>query len=296
MLKTALSSLLVAICCLLVPGAGLQAQTRVTYPAPESLSDVRYNDLIEILTLALKKTTAQYGPATIAPSGVVMNEAREIACLQEGKLINVLWTSTSQEKERRLLPVRIPLRKGLLGYRISLIPKDKPAVIDTVADVNGLKTLAIGQGIGWGDIAIYKANGLNVLAANYENLFKMLNIGRFALFPRGLGEVFAEFERNKGRQPNIAVEQHLVIYYPWPYYFFFNKKDAGLAKRVEAGLRIMQQDGSFDALFDKYNASAIARADLAHRRVIKIKNPFLPKATPLLNKSLWFTPSPKEQR
>lgn len=268
------------------------AQTRVTYPAPENANDVRYNDLIEILNSALEKTVPKYGPYMAAPTPVLMNEARQLAAIEQGNtIINIVWSSTSEDKERKLLPIRIPLRKGILGYRIALTAKSKQAEIDKVMTLDDMKKLTIGQGLGWGDVEIYKSNGITVFSAQYDGLFKMAAGGRFDLFPRGISEIGPEFDANSAALPELAIEKGLLIYYPWPYYFFFNQQDKALAERIETGIRMMMRDGSFDTLFKKYNANAIEKANFKGRRVIRIENSILPKATPLSDKSLWFDPS-----
>jgi len=269
------------------------AQTKVVYPAPENERDVRNNDLIEILTTALEKTIPEYGSFLIGPASQVMNEARQQDSLLRSININVWWSSTTEEKEELFLPVRIPLRKGLLGYRISFIAKEKQSLIDNISTHDDLKDYTIGQGIGWGDVDVYRANNLQVAVANYENLFKMINYNRIDLFPRGIGEIFAEYKNNKDTLPNLAIEKNLLIYYPWPYYFFFNKSDSELARRVESGIRMMISDGSFDVIFQQYNSDAIKEANIESRRIIQIDNPFVPESTPLSDKSLWFNPFSK---
>ena len=173
-------------------GSAGHAQTQIIYPAPESVNDVRYNDLIEILNTALEKTRDKYGPYTTAPSAHIMNEARQQKTIEDGTgIINIFWSSTSEDKEKRLLPVRIPLRKGLLGYRIALISKDKQALIDKVHTLDDLRKVRVGQGFGWGDVEIYKANGIPVLTAQYDKIFHITAKGRFDLFPRGIAEVIS---------------------------------------------------------------------------------------------------------
>ncbi|MGA7827736.1 MAG: transporter substrate-binding domain-containing protein [Geobacteraceae bacterium] len=267
------------------------AQTTVVYPAFESGADSRYNDLLEILKTALEKTVAEYGPYTLQPSRSRMNEARYLAeLLKPAGMVNVGWSGTSVEKEQVYGVVRIPLRKGLLGYRVALIARNRQADIDKIRKLADLRKETIGQGIGWGDVAIYKANRIKVYTAGYESLFKMVAANRIDLFPRGINEVFPEYASRHGAIPNLAVEKNLLIYYPWPYYFFFNKSDKVLAKRVETGLRKMIKDGTFDALFLKYNRASILKANLQKRRIIRIRNPNLPKDTPLGDASLWFDP------
>lgn len=287
-------------CCLLpalLPGllatasCALAAGVKVTYPTGDVPNDPRFNDVIEILHTALEKTRAQYGPYELGPAPTPMPKARYLLEMENGGEINVVWNGTSEELEQRFLPIRIPLRKGLLGYRISLINKDMQAKIDQVKTVEDLKKISIGQGIGWGDIRIYEHIGIDVVKAKYGQLFKMLSLNRFELYPRGIGEVFTEFDLYKKEHPNLAVEKNLVLYYPWPYYYFFNHKDAALKQRVEAGLHIMQKDGSFDAIFRKYNQDAIEKANLKGRRIIRLVNPLLPKETPLNDPSLWYDPN-----
>lgn len=291
----ALFGLGIAGFCLLFGGAPVcRAQanpTVVIYPAPESAQDHRYNDLIEILRGALEHTVASDGPYRLEPSRQIMNEARQFAMLANNNpLLNVVWSSTSDDKEHDYLAIRIPLRKGLLGYRVALIEKGSQAAFDKVRDADDLRKFTVGQGIGWGDVAIYNSNGFKVTTVNYDQLFPMLAARRFDFFPRGIGEIFPEYELQKARAPNLAIEQHLLIVYPWPYYFFFNKDNRALAKRIETGIRAMMKDGSFDAIFKQYNSADIERANLKSRRIIRIANPFLPKDTPLDDPALWFDP------
>lgn len=220
-----------------------------------------------------------------------MNEQRYLVELKNGQLINIAWSSTSVEKETEFLPLRIPLRKGILGYRIALIAKDTQPTVDQIKNVQDLQKLTIGQGRGWGDVRLYQSNGIRVTETEYVNLFKMTNEGRIDLFPRGISEVFSEFETYGKVNSNLAIEKNLLIYYPWPYYFFFNKSDAALQRRMEVGIHTMMKDGSFDAIFKKYNGKAIAQTDFKRRRVVRLTNVLLPKETPLGDASLWFDPT-----
>ncbi len=290
-LKLHLRSLWV-FAALLVSCSAFSAGVKVVYPANQTASDSRFNDLIEILDTALKATMPEFGPYELVPSKDGMNEARYLVELKKGEeSVNVVWSSTSVDKEKDFLPLRIPLRKGILGFRIALIAKDKQALIDQVKTLADLKKLTIGQGLGWGDVKLYESNGLTVSTAQYDNLFKMAAGGRFDLFPRGISEAFNEYDTYSKSNPDLAIEKNLLIYYPWPYYFFFNKTDAKLKERIEAGIRKMMKDGSFDTIFRKYNGAAIEKADLKRRRIIKIGNDMLPKETPLNDASLWFDPT-----
>ena len=102
---------------------------------------------------------------------------------------------------------------------------------------------------------------------------------RFDLFPRGVCEAFRERDTRRDQVPNLSVERGILLYYPWPYYFFCNRKDTVLAARIERGLKRMRADGSFNRIFWKYNRAAIEQARMSERRVIQIPNPLLPKDT-----------------
>ncbi|OWY41110.1 amino acid ABC transporter substrate-binding protein [Xenophilus sp. AP218F] len=278
------------LCCLLATLPLIAAPLQVVYPGGEAGADPRFAEIRELLTIALQKTEPRYGPFVLKASAMAMTESRAQAELERGGDINVMWSSTSNYKEHALLPIRIDLYKGLLGYRIALIDGRRQKEFDRIRTLADLSRFKIGQGIGWGDISVYEANGLTVTAASYNNLFAMVSQDRFDMFPRGVGEVFPEYEAWHARNPNLAVERHLLFYYTWPYYLFCNRRDHQLAKRLRDGLQQMREDGSFDAIFWRYHRAAIQEAQLTQRRVIRLSNPLLPVDTPLQDLPMWFDP------
>ena len=54
------------------------------------------------------------------------NDESRIAEIERGGL-DLFWAATNQDLERRLLPVRIPLYKGLLGHRLLVIRQQDAA-------------------------------------------------------------------------------------------------------------------------------------------------------------------------
>jgi hypothetical protein len=68
-----------------------------------------------------------------------------------------------------------------------------------------------------------------------------------------------------------------------------NKSNQKLANRIKLGLERMIDDGTFNRIFLKYNGDGIRRANLGNRRIIELKNLFLPKQTPL-DARYWFFP------
>ncbi len=251
----------------------------------------RYQEYIEILRTALDKTIPEYGPYVMSHPEAEMNEPRYMADAVSGKSVNLVWGSTSVERERTLIPIRIPLGKGLLGYRIGLIRAGEQARFSGVKTRDDLKRFTFGMGPGWGDIAICRHAGLTVWIDPYEKLFKMLTAGRFDFYSRGVNEIFTEFQAFHLSEQGIAVEKDLLLHSIYPFYFFVSPAEPRLASRLKMGLEKMLNDGSFDAIFWKYNQANIERAGLARRHVIELANPALPPDTPLDDHRLWFVPS-----
>ncbi|MCP3924721.1 MAG: amino acid ABC transporter substrate-binding protein [Desulfobacterales bacterium] len=263
----------------------------VRHIRPEQKQDQRNLYYFDVLRLALDKTIDTDGPYKFKMAKSAMLQRRSIESLATGQLIDVMWTMTSKKREERLLPIRIPILKGLLGHRVFIIrkqDKEKFALINTLED---LKKLTAGQGHDWPDTVILKANGLKVMAgSNYDGLFHMLQHGRFDYFPRGVNEPWAEIRLHKNK--GLIVETTLLLEYPAPLYFFVNKQNLKLADRIERGLRLAIQDNSFDRLFRNHpaNKEIFDLANMKNRKIFKLKNPLLPPETPLKERALWYTP------
>jgi hypothetical protein len=251
---------------------------------------VRYAYHFELLDEVLKKTVAQYGNYVEQPYTAPMSSARQNQEAVEGKLINVLISDVGhQELDEGMIPVQFPIDKGLLGYRVALIAMSNQNKINSVNNIEQLRTLIVGQGTHWGDVRIYEYNHVPIeTVANYESLFPMLLRGRFDLFPRGVTEVLPELAAYRGQYPDLAIEEHLLIKYPFAQYFYVSKSELHLAERIKDGLEQMAKDGSFDTLFNKHFAKSLIDLRLGQRTVIELENPFLPESVPFGRKELWI--------
>ena len=257
--------------------------------APEDPKDQRPIYFRKMLQLALDKTAETDGPARWVLAKNTAIQERNIKSLQANRNIDVLWTMTNNDRESRLLPVRIPLYKGLFGYRICIInqqDKDKFSSIKSVADFR--KSLfKIGSGIGWPDTEILQKNNLDVVVGDeYTGLFIMLSKNRFDCYARAIPEPWVEIETNK--KLNLIVDRHLVFKYPTAMYFFVNKANVALASRIERGLLAAIKDGSFDEIFYTHNKAFIDKSEIGKRVILELKNPILPTKTPLNKKDLWI--------
>lgn len=283
--------LLGAFALLALPGRAAEP-LQVVVQGPESAGDNRNDYYWEVLQAALEKTRGQWGDYRLT-IGANMNGLRAVEELQQGNL-NLVLRSTSLELERTFRPVRIPLDKGLRGYRVFLIRRQLQSRLDQVRTLDDLKRFSIGQHAAWNDVDVLEKNGFKVVkGGKYDGLFGMLANGRFDLFSRSVIEVGDELRSQQARYPDLVVERKLLLYYPLAPYLFV-RRDAGgeqLAQRVEAGLHSMLKDGSFDKMFNVLKAPIEQEFNLAGRRLLRISNPLLSPETPLRNSDLWFTPS-----
>jgi hypothetical protein len=280
----------IASCCALLLGVAApcvlaqpQSTTITTMPAMTDID--RYS--IRMLSLALERVNAHY-EIVPDPDGSQRTQARYIEDVAAGR-IDVMWAASDVSLEEQVLPVRIPLLKGLLGHRIFLIHKNAQAKFDAVKTLDDLKKLSLGQGRRWADTEILESNQLKVVKTEkYENLLYMLDGGRFDAFPRGVQEPWSEVDKIPGLE--LAVEKNLMLVYKMPFYLFVSPKNQKLARDIEAGLNAMIEDGSFDYEFlnDPSIKKVIELANLKERKVFYLDNPSMPKKTPVEREELWL--------
>jgi hypothetical protein len=240
-----------------------------------------------LLKLILSKVPNEYEWDESTPSGT---EGRITQMLVDNEL-DIVWYATTNEFEDRMQPIRFPIFKGLLGYRILMIKTGTQHKFDGIRTLEDLRRVSLGQGRLWADTDVLTANGLNVVKVmKYENLFFMLDGDRFDAFPRGAHEPWSEIKRYP--QLALTVENNISLVYTSPFYFFVNKANTDLAKALETGFRIAIEDGSFHAYFmnDPTVKDAVEKANLKNRIIIPLNNPTLPKLTPVDDKTLWFDP------
>ncbi len=250
---------------------------------PHSALDQRhiYNNLV--LTMALEKTVPSFGAYDLQETLSNLQRDRALHELIKGECINVHIVPTQQEWENKTIPIRIQLLKGLLSYRLFLIRKDDAEKFSKITSLDQLKRMKAGLRQQWSTTKALNLLGFQVVTGNkYEGLFRMLMSGRFDYFPRGVNEIFDEYDSHQSLYPDIGIEQLLALYLPMPTYVFVSPQHPHLAKRIEAGLKIMISDGSLDALFWKYHGENIKRAHLSKRRIFTVDNPLLRVQPPVV--------------
>lgn len=264
----------------------------VRYPRRTDGDEFRSVYALAQLQLALDKAGSAL---RLQPSRYSMEQERALVNLEHNRHLDVAWSMTSLEREQRLLPVRIPLDKGLFGWRIALVPAQDMQRLNDVQGLDDLRQFIAGQGHDWPDTEILRAHGLPIkVSSSYGSLFRMLQAQRFDYFPRSVLEIWDELEHPRGK--HLRADEHLLIRYPTALYFFVSKQRPDLAQTLQKGLEAALADGSFDQLFHQHFAAQLERAQLAQRTVIELNNPLLPAATPLQRDELWFSPESLPQQ
>lgn len=243
----------------------------------------RYAFGVSVLDLALSKLGQPY--EIVTPGMQHANEARGEMLVIDGSL-DLEFLSTTVHRESVMIPVKVPIYRGLLGLRLLLVKPSKNARLSEVRNLEDLRQYVGGHGAHWGDLPVYAANDLRVVTSViYENLFEMLNIGRFDYFHRGISEIWGELENHPNQ---FVVADKVMLFYPHPVYFFVSKHRPVLAKQIQQGLDIAINDGSYKALFQENYIDAINRSDLSSRTLINLKNPVVPPNTESIDTSWWL--------
>lgn len=221
-----------------------------------------------------------------------LTQARTNEEVKNQGLLNLCWTTSDPQIEQELRPIRIPILKGLLGYRILIINKKNQHKFSQVKTLEDLKQFTFGQGKTWTDTKILQANGLKVITTNkYPGLFHMVDGERFDAFPRGVNEPFGELAQRPD-MPELAVEESILLVYRMPFYLFVSRDNPKLGNDIETGLNRAIADGSFDKIFysEPNIKDVLDKANMKNRHIFNLNNPFLTKETPLDREELWFDP------
>ena len=83
----------------------------------------RHDFALKLLELVLSKSGVSYQIEAVK-SDEVLTEGRVEKMVVDGEL-DMLFISTSAERERSMIPVKVPIYRGLLGLRLLLIKPEQ---------------------------------------------------------------------------------------------------------------------------------------------------------------------------
>ncbi|MGL1959337.1 MAG: hypothetical protein OCD00_18770 [Colwellia sp.] len=245
----------------------------------------------QLIQLILKKSSLKFGPCEARLLDHKYPLKRLVYYLRKNHLIDAAAFTVTQERNKNLLPIRIPISKGLIGYRLLMIHKEDIEKFSKINNLAELRNYTAGQGVGWADVKILESNNLPVVTTgSTKTLITMLGYKRFNYFPRGALQITTEIEANQDKP--VTIEPSLVITYPSMIAFYVNSTNTKLAQRLEHGLKLAFADGSFHDFFNNHPSSikALSNLNLKQRKNFKICNPILPAWVPLDKAEYWLEP------
>jgi hypothetical protein len=250
-------------------------------------------NLFDAYTLSLLRMAIERAglPHQLAPIPLVrMSQGRlERELVRREAQLDLIWVTTSLEREQTLSAVKVPLDRGLMGWRACLV---RQADLDRWPAELGRMDIAsrlAGQGEYWPDVDILKANDFRVeTAVDRRFLYQMLRAGRIDYFPRSVLEAVDELKDPDAH--GLAIAPHFVLRYPAACYAFLRPEHIALVEPLTRALESMALDGSIDRLFRQSFQGHLDRLAIASRHIIDLHNPLLPPGTPLQRPEFWWQP------
>ena len=226
--KKALSvaSLLLSVFTLLSANAQQQNTNEVSTDLPHTVlrlpnihpgRDAVYAYAKRLLTESLRVTEPQYGSFELIVSDQETAQERQLRSL-EHNMLDVTWSVTSTERERQFLPIRIPIMAGLFGKR-ALLVREGDTRLKEVKSLNALRAYRAVLGYDWPDSMIFRANDIPVLETTYRASLRIVSEGFADMFPRSVVEIKEELA-DKALSRGLTIDDHTIISYPSPIFFF----------------------------------------------------------------------------
>ena len=280
------------LCSLFMQTSAAEPHDPLLIPKPRSEFDINHQYYTSLLQKALSKAAAGRKVPQLKTT-FVMEQGRALRELEKGQFIDVFWVGTDLSKEQEFRAIRIPLERGLMGFRKFILHQDSVSTFNKIHSLQQLQQFTACQGAFWPDVDIMRHAGLKVEEAPvYENIFKQMVAKRCDYFPRGLHEGVIELEKRQAIYPELVRYNQLMLHYPFAVYFFTRKDNEALALWIEQGLEQMIDDGE---LLEHMQQQELTRHVFPLRnntteQWISIKNPLLNTDTPVTNNRYWFQP------
>ncbi|KMT66894.1 hypothetical protein [Catenovulum maritimum] len=251
-------------------------------------TDDRFKYNYQVLDTALKITQPDFGEYELKLAEQYIPKQRLIPIISKGKVVNATIAVTNVEWEDNTIAIKIPVRRGILNYRVIMTNKQSLGSFKNISHIDQLKQLRVcldRQSSTW---QTFNHLGFNLVNAyNDRSLFTMLNKNRCDYIPRGVHEVFLELENYKSLT-NLVLEPSLLLYIPAPFYIFVSPNTPKLAERFKVGMERMASQGILTALVEDSEGEYIKRVKQTSRSVLKVGNPLLPDGAPFNRAELWL--------
>ncbi len=282
-------------CVLLIPQP-LFAIDIVKMPKRIVPDNVQLQFMSEVIETALILTEDEYGPYEVAPRVPAMIRDRLVHALEKGEKINVYISPLKAEFVGKVHIVPIPIRRGILNYRLALIHKDDLRLFAKINTPAKFRELSVGMYTNSATLSLLEAKGYDIVEApTHESMFPMLVRKRFQYAVRGVHEVFYELANRKAEYPELVIEPTIAINIPMPTVVYVSLKYPRLVERLDSGLRAMALNGVLKDIFNRYYRNYAKEAKLDIRKVFHVENPLTDVLEFPAIPGLWFSPQELEE-
>ena len=280
------------VCIITIYSPLVSAMDVVKLLAPQAGFDKKEAHKDAVIERALEITTPEFGAYKIEKTSKSAVSGRALKMMQDGDIVNLSIRIANEEWHQNAIPIKIPIRFGVNSYRLLMVNKKDLDKFSQIQTLKQLKEIPVGLGRDWSISKVFRANDFETIeSSNFEGTFLMLEHQRFGYIPRGINEIFEELRIRKDKLSHVTIEPKLALEIKLATYIYVSSKHPRLAKRMEAGLRLMLTNGELRQLFDDYYLEEIQHANMHSRRVIKIANPLFVDKELLDNPIYWLSPN-----
>lgn len=240
--------------------------------AATQLDDHRRTYSYRLLELALSKTVSDYGPFEL--TGIPNLTPNRMHMINKSNSIENFFAKFTYDTQLSdsSIYAPYPVEFGLMSYRVCFVAPQFLNTSNSITSLQQMTPYTIGQGSGWPDTPVMRANGLQVKEVIKSNkLITMTEKGRFEFFCRGITEPKLEMERYGDGFP-LVLNSSFMLHYELPRFFYTHKSNTAGMKRVREGLARAYKDGSAQALFRELYKDHFAFVKPKDRHVIPLVN------------------------
>ncbi len=266
----AFSLLLSLLFYALFPSICLSEESTLFYPRTEADFDERTGYPLALLRLAFKQNE-QLKRFQLKPTDIRMPRGRSLKLLESSIAVDIFWGITTAERDAVLTKVDFDLFKGMFGYRLLMVKKEQKTDFESISSASELKPKVAVLGHDWPDFQIFSKNGFSVQGTtSYAGLFNLLHRGRIDYLPRSIFEVWPESEHFKNR--DLEVVDGYALYYPISFTYYLNNENKEIALLLENSLKLLEEKGDFDTLFNIVWQDSLAKSKLDEKLIFKLEN------------------------
>lgn len=256
--------------------------------SPDPLQDKYMN---AILFAAMEATYEEYGAYKISTDAPPVMRGRAYSALTKRKAINLYISPVNAALIDKVLVVPIPVRRGILSYRLALVHKNNADVFTNVTTLDELRKVRVGMYRASSTVKALNRQHFNTVESeNHLSMFSMLEHQRFTYVMRGVHEIFNEVESKRTTIPNVIIAPDIAFKLYMPTVFYLSPWEKRLAERIEKGLLKTIASGKFYEIFNKYYLPFVRMAKLNERKIIEIPNTISNKIKFPDIPGLWFDP------